>query len=339
MNQATVMATDIFLSYARQDTSRASELVTALEDEGWSIWWDRKIYAGRDFESEIDDALTDAKIVLVLWTSFSISSDWVRAEAREAKDLNKLLPVLLDEVRTPLSFRTLNTINLFGWPETKSAVDLQNLKMAVIQLIDQANKPSATMPAGLTRSTSPTLSMRVANRVADVVNQEISNRSDTHKLRWDLSLERYVNDFCLDLTSLKTKLELYNLEERLLRLGDILGANSVVNGTVDFDTFSIQSVRVLKGNLPAEIANTRIGELINEYCSGDDDFNLDFSGATWRYDEVLCLPLPDKGSMRDFIWFLDPDLTNFWTEDVEAKLLQLTSFLNNIRSLANERRS
>ena len=33
----------IFLSYAQGDRARVAPLASALENLGWSIWWDRKI--------------------------------------------------------------------------------------------------------------------------------------------------------------------------------------------------------------------------------------------------------------------------------------------------------
>jgi hypothetical protein len=36
----------MFISYAREDRDRARLLAEALQDRGWSLWWDRKIVAG-----------------------------------------------------------------------------------------------------------------------------------------------------------------------------------------------------------------------------------------------------------------------------------------------------
>ena len=46
------MSTDIFLSYAREDASKAMELARILEKDGWSVWWDKEISPGQDFEIE-----------------------------------------------------------------------------------------------------------------------------------------------------------------------------------------------------------------------------------------------------------------------------------------------
>ena len=59
---------DIFISYAREDRSRAQELAAVLEGQGWSVWWDRSIPPGRSFDQVIEEALVGAKCVLVLWS-------------------------------------------------------------------------------------------------------------------------------------------------------------------------------------------------------------------------------------------------------------------------------
>ncbi|HIG41413.1 MAG TPA: toll/interleukin-1 receptor domain-containing protein [Gammaproteobacteria bacterium] len=48
---------DIFISYASPDRTRVAPLVAALENEGWSVWWDRKIDAGTAYDREIQNAL------------------------------------------------------------------------------------------------------------------------------------------------------------------------------------------------------------------------------------------------------------------------------------------
>ena len=40
---------DIFISYARGDRERIADLSAALEQHGWSVWWDRHIDGGSAF--------------------------------------------------------------------------------------------------------------------------------------------------------------------------------------------------------------------------------------------------------------------------------------------------
>jgi len=124
---------DVFISYAREDQARTKAVVEALTAEGLDIWWDKRIGVGDRFEDEIDAAIDQAKCVLVLWSELSVGSDWVRAEASEGLAANKLIPVMLDEVRVPLSFRRLQTASLLTWPDCHAELSdlVERIKLTV----------------------------------------------------------------------------------------------------------------------------------------------------------------------------------------------------------------
>ena len=71
----------IFLSYAREDVDCAKRLAEAVSHAGHDVWWDRHIQGGSRFTMEIDRALKDAEVVIVLWTDASVESAWVQDEA------------------------------------------------------------------------------------------------------------------------------------------------------------------------------------------------------------------------------------------------------------------
>ena len=52
--------TDIFVSYASEDLERVKPLVAALEEKGWSVWWDRELVAGPSYDEKIEEALDSA---------------------------------------------------------------------------------------------------------------------------------------------------------------------------------------------------------------------------------------------------------------------------------------
>lgn len=102
----------IFLSYAREDDAWAERIAAALEDAGHRVWWDREISAGSSFSNEIDDALSNSELIVVLWSKNSIKSDWVRDEAAIGRDSGRLLPALIGTVDPPLGFRQYQAVTL-----------------------------------------------------------------------------------------------------------------------------------------------------------------------------------------------------------------------------------
>ena len=62
----------VFLSYVRQDVARAEAVAKALEKSGHDVWWDRHIKGGAEFSREIEEALSRAEAVVVLWSANSV---------------------------------------------------------------------------------------------------------------------------------------------------------------------------------------------------------------------------------------------------------------------------
>jgi hypothetical protein len=106
---------DVFLSYAREDRERARLIAEAIESQGWSVWWDRKIVAGQAFDRTIEEQLESAQAVVVLWSAQSVESEWVRNEAGMASERELLVPVLIEDVKQPLEFRRRHAANLTAW--------------------------------------------------------------------------------------------------------------------------------------------------------------------------------------------------------------------------------
>jgi hypothetical protein len=132
----------VFLSYDHEDAGRAAPLAAALETHGHSVWWDRHIHGGAEYNNAIEDAVERSDAVVVLWSANSVRSAWVRDEAAEGRDAGKLVPVLIDAVKPPMGFRQYQTIDLTAWtggkriarlPELLNALDkVANIAPAVV---------------------------------------------------------------------------------------------------------------------------------------------------------------------------------------------------------------
>jgi len=106
---------DIFISYANEDREQARLLAEVFESHGWSVWWDRKIKTGQTFDQVIEHELEIAKSVVVLWSKYSITSEWVKNEAAVAAERGVLVPALIDNIKLPLEFRRRQSADLIGW--------------------------------------------------------------------------------------------------------------------------------------------------------------------------------------------------------------------------------
>ena len=129
----------IFISYANEDRQKAEALARALEQKGWSVWWDRKIPFGQSFDQVIEANLASAKCVLVLWTKVSVESRWVRSEASEAAGREVLVPVLFEPgVKIPLEFRLLQAVNLCEWHAGAEHKDFETLLAQIETMLTPA---------------------------------------------------------------------------------------------------------------------------------------------------------------------------------------------------------
>lgn len=122
---------DIFISYARTDLPTAQRLTEALQRGGLSVWWDRRLEGGDYFDDAIERAIRSARSVLVLWSTSSVDSRFVKDEASLALDLGKLVPVAIERVDPPLRFRSLQTISLVDWDGSETAAEYLSLRLSL----------------------------------------------------------------------------------------------------------------------------------------------------------------------------------------------------------------
>ncbi len=134
---------DIFISYSHEDRSKVERLVNVLSTFGWSIWWDRTILAGKVFDEVIEKEIEAAKCIIVVWSRSSVSSKWVRKEARVGEERNILVPVLLDKVTIPFAFRDIQAEDLTDWGGSSEHEGFCNLIQAISHHVGTIREPLA----------------------------------------------------------------------------------------------------------------------------------------------------------------------------------------------------
>ncbi len=106
---------DIFLSYNREDQPVARRFAAGFEREGFSVWWDATLRSGEAYDQVTERALKTAKAVVVLWSTHSVESRWVRAEATLADRNKTLVPAMIEPCDRPIMFELTQTADLTGW--------------------------------------------------------------------------------------------------------------------------------------------------------------------------------------------------------------------------------
>jgi len=136
--------TDVFISYKREDRSRARAIAEALAKTGLDVWWDIELLPGQRFADEINAVIDRARAAVVLWTPKSVESHWVLSEAAHALERDILVPVWLEQVDLPVPYNTLHTLDLTTWGGSPTDPLLDDLVAGVRRL---AGQPTETISA------------------------------------------------------------------------------------------------------------------------------------------------------------------------------------------------
>ena len=218
---------DIFVSYARADRDLVAPLVDALEAEGWSVWWDPAITPGDDFEDLIAQQLSDAAAVIVVWTPNSVSSRWVKGEARDAADREALAPVRFNDARLPIDFRAIHTTDLDGWNGDRTNQAFSDLKRALAAKLKARAESMATTAAKT--DSRPTISICVLpfDNMSGDPEQEYFSDGVTEDIITDLSKVG-----ALSVVSRNSAFSFKGKDADLRQIASQLGVSHILEGSV-----------------------------------------------------------------------------------------------------------
>ena len=155
---------DVFISYASENRETAQRVAAGLEASGISVWWDRHIQVGSEWDKTIEEALNSAKCVVVLWTAQAKRSRWVRAEVRAS--LKKILPVMLEPDSIPLPFTGIQALQFLGWHGEAESKNFDIFPALLIeQLADEVEAAIEPQVADRSRVDSPIADFQVIDNL------------------------------------------------------------------------------------------------------------------------------------------------------------------------------
>jgi adenylate cyclase len=140
---------EIFISYARSTEPQARLITDELRALGYDVWNDGALPAHRSYGDVIQENLTSAKAVLVVWSGDAAKSEWVRAEAEVARSSSKLVQLTIDGAIPPLPFNHLHCPDLQGWSGERDAQGWSSVLAGIAALVGAAQPTDlhATAPA------------------------------------------------------------------------------------------------------------------------------------------------------------------------------------------------
>lgn len=140
------MTLKVFISYASEDREKALAYYELIRDEGATPWMDvKQILPGQNWEAEIDRALNDAGIVVLLLSKSSVNKrGFVQREAQDAigklryklPDDIYVIPLLLESCDVPkyisdkLQYIDLNMPG--AWDKVRSSIHIASKQQSIV---------------------------------------------------------------------------------------------------------------------------------------------------------------------------------------------------------------
>jgi formylglycine-generating enzyme required for sulfatase activity len=200
-----------FLSYSRVNKDFALRLAKELKAEGFAVWLDQlDIPLGARWDAEVEKALIECEIFMIIITKDSIASENVLDEIGYAIDSGKrFLPVLMEKCNIPLRLRRFQYVDF-----TNKSFDegVEAAKQLLGTLIAQPTVPRKDIP-GITQepvdqTSSPAAqTSKAAEQAHSTTTARLRRENMEQELRFKAEQEKLLQE--------KADLEKKLLEERL----------------------------------------------------------------------------------------------------------------------------
>lgn len=133
---------DIFISYARSTAAQAELIADTLRSHGYSVWRDNELPVHRGYTDVIEERLSAARAVVVIWSADAVKSEWVRSEANRAREARKLVQLSVDGASLPMPFDQVQCASLAGWAGDREAHAWKTVLASVTTLLGSGSQAS-----------------------------------------------------------------------------------------------------------------------------------------------------------------------------------------------------
>jgi adenylate cyclase len=175
---------DIFISYARSTADHARRIAEALRGLGYGVWRDDELPAHRSYADVIEERLTTARAVVVVWSAEAVRSEWVRSEANRAREDHKLVQLSVDGARLPMPFDQIQCADLVGWTGEAEA---QNWRKVVESIADLTGGPRGPAPKSAAAKPKVTVCVLPFANISGEAEQEYFSDGISEDIITDLS--------------------------------------------------------------------------------------------------------------------------------------------------------
>jgi hypothetical protein len=209
------MPRDVFVSYSVPDRDCAFELVARLESRGLSVWIaPRDISPAAEWAEEIIDAISGARLMVLVFSSHSNTSPQVRREVERA--VHKQLPVLpfrLEDVVPSKSLEYFLSSQhwLDGFPAPREPHYERLCALVAARVSTNASAPplppSPSTPAPAAPATAPapvfsaqqlqSLERQLAHHIGPLA-QHLVKRAAAQALDWERLVSRLAGEIDSD---------------------------------------------------------------------------------------------------------------------------------------------
>jgi formylglycine-generating enzyme required for sulfatase activity len=148
----------------------------------------------------IGKALDEAKCVIVVWSKSSVASKFVQEEADDGSEREILIPVIIEDGRPPLGFRSIQHEDLIDWKGEPDHPRAKSLVKSIEGIAGKPEKPQSTSPM---KPESMITAQKLESKLEDSTSIKIEEpKSPSQKHKTGFFLKPWVKVATLSLVTL-----------------------------------------------------------------------------------------------------------------------------------------